>query len=231
MGRRESRPSRRENSHNSPSARKGSGLFTGLLIGLAIGIALAAALVWYLNMVQSPLKADAKHEDTLASDAAGEPANERQAEPAKAEIKPQLGQPEPTPPTPIAPTPKAKEIKPQPAPRTASSPPPRPKVNYTFYGILPGDKPARPVEPPPSKDTWWLQIAALSDQNKAEQIRAKLVLLNLRASTQKIESNGQPLYRIRVGPYKREDDAFGDLDTLTENNFYARLLKDTGNSP
>jgi DedD protein len=86
------------------------------------------------------------------------------------------------------------------------------------------------MAPPASKDIWWLQIAALSDAGKADQIRAKLVMLNLRASTQKIESKGQPLFRIRVGPYKSEDDAFGDLDILTENDFHARLLKDPVNT-
>lgn len=132
--------------------------------------------------------------------------------------------------TPDKASPAAKKPPPsgKPAPRIVPTvpPPPKPKVNYTFYGILPGDKPARPIEPAESKDTWWLQIAALSDAKRAEEIRAHLATLKLPAITQKIVSNGQPLYRIRVGPYKREDDAFGDLDVLTENDFNARLLKD-----
>lgn len=202
------------------NARKGGNLFAGLLIGLALGLAMAAGLAWYLNMSPGGIK----RVDAIVDPA---PLAEQKHTPAKAEPK--------APPTPperqakTAPTPARAEAKPQPAPKTESPPAPQPKVNYTFYGILPGDKPARPVEPPTSKDTWWLQIAALSDPRKADQIRARLVLLNLRASTQKIDSNGQPLYRIRVGPYQREDDAFGDLDILTENDFNARLLKDPVN--
>lgn len=202
------------------NARKGGNLFAGLLIGLALGLAMAAGVAWYLNMSPGSMK----HVDAIPDPV---PLAEQKHKPDKAEPKALSTLPERQAKT--APTPAKVEAKPQPAPKTESAPAPQPKVNYTFYGILPGDKPARPVEPPTSKDTWWLQIAALSDPKKADQIRARLVLLNLRASTQKIDSNGQPLYRIRVGPYKREDDALGDLDILTENDFNARLLKDPVN--
>lgn len=218
MARRDGRGPRRE--EGQKHARKGSNLFTGLLIGLAMGLAMAAGVVWYLNMSPSSMKPVDSIPDPV-------PLAEQQDKPAKA--KTQDIPPPPKKQAQAEPTPPKAAPKPQPSPRTQSAPAPQPKVNYTFYGILPGDKPARPMEPAASKDTWWLQIAALSDAKKADQIRARLVMLNLRASTQKIESNGQPLYRIRVGPYKREDDAFGDLDILTENDFNARLLKDPVN--
>ena len=219
MARREGRGTRREESQKQ--TRKGGGLFAGLLIGLTLGLAVAAGVVWYLNMNPSPMK----DELPLA------PLPTKAARPSEATGDEPHAPPLPPSPEPAVEKPPAAkaEVKPQPAPKKETAPPPRSKVNYTFYGILPGDKPARPMDPPACKDTWWLQIAALSDAKKADQIRAKLVMLNLRASTQKIESNGQPLYRIRVGPYKREDDAFGDLDVLTENDFHARLLKDPVN--
>lgn len=197
-------------------------MFTGLLIGLGIGMATAAALAWYFNMGSASLKpVEARPEPPKATPPA------RQAEAPRSEATQAAEVAEaPAPAT----QPPAPQARPKAAPPTQAAAAPKPRINYTFYGILPGDEPATPVEPAPSKETWWLQVAALSDRAKAEQIRAKLVMLNLRASTQKIDNKGQPLYRIRVGPYKREDDAFGDLDTLSENNFYARLLKDTGNS-
>lgn len=218
MARREGRGPRRDEGQKKP--RKSGNLFTGLMIGLAMGMAMAAGVAWYLNMSPSSTKSVDSIPDPV-------PLAEEKNKPAKPESKETPAPPESQ--AKADPRPPQVEAKPQPAPKTESAPAPRPKVNYTFYGILPGDKPARPVEPPTSKDTWWLQIAALSDPKKADQIRAKLVLLNLRASTQKIDNNGQPLYRIRVGPYKREDDAFGDLDILTENDFHARLLKDPVN--
>ncbi len=210
MARREGRNPRREEGRKT--GRAGSGLFTGVLIGVAMGMAMAAGVAWYLNMAVSPVTP--VEEKTAAQ--------QTTAEPPPPPLDPVKPSPEVRPPKPPTPKVVAKHT----TPKTETAPAPRPKVNYTFYGILPGDKPARPVESPTAKDTWWLQIAALSDAKKADQIRAKLVMLNLPASTQKIDNNGQPLYRIRVGPYKREDDAFGDLDVLTENDFNARLLKD-----
>lgn len=223
MARREAKGTRRDD--NPRNGRKGGGLFTGMMIGLAMGVVMAAVVAWYLNMTPSRMK-------TVDSIPAKPPLAQSEGDTRQAEEAPE---PPPTPSRQAKATPPAPktlpepEPRPRPAPKTETSPPPKSRVNYTFYGILPGDKPARPVEPPPSKDTWWLQIAALSDPKKADQIRAKLTLLSLPASTQKIESNGQPLYRIRVGPYKSEDDAFGDLDILTENDFHARLLKDPVN--
>lgn len=219
MARREGRGTRRDDGQKN--ARKGGSLFTGLMIGLAMGMAIAAGVAWYLNMTPNAMKAVESIPDPVPKDKQKTSEDNTGAN-AKSRALDKQAMVEP-------PAPK-REAKPEPAPKTESAPAPRPKVNYTFYGILPGDKPARPMESPTSKDTWWLQIAALSDPKKADQIRAKLVLLNLRASTQKIDSNGQPLYRIRVGPYKREDDAFGDLDILTENDFNARLLKDPVNT-
>lgn len=210
MGRREGKAPRRDDAPKG--GRNKGGLFAGLVIGLTLGVALAAGLAWYLNMTPPATKAV----EPVPGQA---PAKHPVPPPPKAAPPAQKPVPAPQPePPPVA----------KPAPRTDSTaaPPPKPKVNYTFYGILPGDKPARPMEPTASKDVWWLQIAALSDAQKAEQIRAKLVTLNLRASIQRIDNNGQPLFRIRVGPYKREDDAFGDLDILTENDFNARLIKD-----
>ena len=102
---------------------------------------------------------------------------------------------------------------------------------YTFYDILPGDKQDPALKPTVPQDSWWLQIAALSDATKAEQIRLRLKSLKLRASVQKIISNGQPLYRIRVGPYAQETDSFGDLDVLTDNELNARLIKDPLSQP
>jgi len=198
-----------------------------MMAGLAIGVALSAGVAWYINFktpASHPIERAPKtstpkpdtepvSEETLTTSAS----SSAQTSPRGTEAGMDVAPP--------SPHNKARLLKPAVTSHPAAQTPP-PAVNYTFYGILPGDKPARPIEPPPSKDTWWLQIAALSDPQKADQIKAKLILLNLRASTQKIDVNGQPLYRIRVGPYKREDDAFGDLDILTENEFNARLFKD-----
>jgi len=213
MARRESRAAR----HEAAPARKGrSGLFTGLLVGLVIGLVVAAALAWYFSFGTQGLKPAAESApDVGAPPPAATPAKPPEPPPAKAESEGETKVAE-----------KAAQRKPPGTPAPPAGSAPKPRIDYTFYGILPGDKPAKPVEPPKPTETWWLQIAALKNPADADKLKARLALLGLPVSTQKIDSAGQTLYRVRVGPYKREDDAFGDLDVLAENNFEPRLFKE-----
>ena len=104
------------------------------------------------------------------------------------------------------------------------------KMDYTFYGILPGEKPARPVEPVAQPDvTWWLQVAAMKVPAEADRLKARLALLGLQVVTQKVRIEDQTLYRVRIGPYKRQDDAVADVDTLAQNKFDHRLIKEPAN--
>lgn len=115
-------------------------------------------------------------------------------------------------------------------PSAQALPSAQPKMNYTFYGILPGEKPAKPVEPPPPSDNiWWLQVAALKIPAEADRLKARLALLGLPVVTQKFDLDKQTLYRVRIGPYKRQDDALTDIDTLAANQFEHRLIKEPAN--
>jgi cell division protein FtsN len=205
-------------------------MFAGLLIGLVVGLVLAAGLAWYFNFGSGGFK---------AADSAPGPVAKPASTPVKpGPMRPEAGQnkaPEAPPPVPEADTPAPAMAKPDSARSepdkataepTRGSPAAKPRVDYTFYGILPGDKPAKPVDPPKSNETWWLQVAALKNPADADKLKARLSLLGLQVSTQRVESGGQALFRIRVGPYKREDDALGDLDTLAQNNFEPRLFKE-----
>lgn len=222
MTRKDTRAPRRD-SDTPARQKKGGGLFAGLIVGLVIGLVLSAGLAWYFNLgsgnfkpVDSPLPAG---KTTGASE---KPAKTRPSEAVKAEPpQPVPAAPETPPIVPAESTQKKSPPADTPAPATV-----KPRVDYTFYGILPGDKPAKPIEPPKSRETWWLQVAALKNPGDADKLKARLALLGLQVSTQKVESADQPLYRVRVGPYKREDDALGDLDTLAQNNFEPRLLKE-----
>lgn len=201
---------RRDEPKSQP--RKGSGLLTGLFIGLVIGLIAAAGIAWYFNNHTPSFK-------TL---------DEPKVAPKNPDHNTDIDGP---PPQKLKP-----EEKPEPEPIHAptTQPPsntPKPRVDYTFYGILPGDKPAKQTLPtlhqPESKDIWWLQVAAIKSPADADRLKAKLTLLGLHVAMQKIDNNGTTLYRIRTGPYKREDDALGDLDTLAANDFEPRLLKET----
>jgi cell division protein FtsN len=202
---------------------KGSSLMTGLFIGLVIGLVVAAGLAWYFNNRAPAFKTD----------------DEVPPPQSKADKRAKI---DPAPPAVTSPAEASAPVKPEPEAKPATSSPPaptadaapsaaKPRVDYTFYGILPGDKPAKPIPPPISKDIWWLQVAALKNPADADKLKARLTLLGLQVAMQKVDSSGGPLYRIRVGPYKREDDALGDLDTLAANNFEPRLFKEPNTPP
>jgi cell division protein FtsN len=226
MARREPRPNNRDEPRRT--GKKSGGLFLGLLLGLVVGLVAAAGLAWYFNLNTGefkpvaqvpefvpPVQPDARVELTgkppvtpTPSEPAALPAPKKPAEMKPTEVKPTK---------PAAPI---HERKPAPA----SEPPSR--VPLTFYGILPGEKPAKPVEPPKPKEVWWLQVAALKNAADADRLKARLSLLGLEVFVQEVESAGQTLYRVRVGPYKRDEDAFADLDTLAANNYEPRLFKE-----
>ncbi len=211
------------------SSGKGGGLLTGLFIGLVIGLIVAAGLVWYFNN-RTPAFESVESASSEQDKADEKPARETAAKtpepPAEASVP---EKPESNPAT----NPGTSQDRTQTgdaapgiaAPDTAPNSA-KPRVDYTFYGILPGDKPAKPVPPPISKDVWWLQVAALKNPADADKLKARLSLLGLQVAMQKVDSGGVALYRIRTGPYQREDDALGDLDTLAANNFEPRLFKE-----
>ncbi|PIV88742.1 MAG: hypothetical protein COW48_04375 [Hydrogenophilales bacterium CG17_big_fil_post_rev_8_21_14_2_50_63_12] len=224
MARREAKPAHRE--EPGRGGRKPGGLFLGLLLGLIIGLVAAAGLAWYFNLRTGEFKPVAQGREPplpVPPDPRVEPArkptmapaaSEPEAAAATATAKPREA-------TPREATAPIQERKPTPA----REPPPS-RVPLTFYGILPGEKPAKAVEPPKSKELWWLQVAALKNASDADKLKARLALLGLEVSTQKVENAEQTLYRVRVGPYKRDEDAFADLDTLSAHNYEPRLFKE-----
>lgn len=110
------------------------------------------------------------------------------------------------------------------APEKAVAPPPDPS-NYTFYDILPGNQAPKPLPPAKDQELWWLQVAALKNARDADALRARLTLLNLSAAVQATPGD-PPLHRVRVGPFRSQSAAESARETLTVNNFEARLLKE-----
>jgi cell division protein FtsN len=219
---------RRNPTTSGSGGKKGGSLVTGLFIGLVAGLVAAAGIAWYLSSKTPEFKSaetDLPRGDKSDTPAASKP--ERNSKPATAASRPpekSESSETTSKPKPALPEKSAKTVSEPTVPESTS--PIKPRVDYTFYGILPGDQPAKPMPLPVSKDIWWLQVAALKNPTDADKLKARLVLLGLEVATQKVDSGSGPLYRVRVGPYKREDDAFGDLDTLAENNFEPRLFKE-----
>ena len=226
------RNGRRAALEQAPRGR-GGGLFVGILIGLVTGLSVAAGIAWYLTGSPTPFKRVEQAPPTpivapeVTPPPAAQPSAAKAATPATAET------PVITPPP--APAPQAKTAAappPKPASATAvrESPPPA-KQDFTFFDILPGEQSGKAPKPKLSREVWWLQVAALREAKDADRLKARLALLGLPVQTQKVASGEATLHRVRVGPFKTEDEALGALDILAENDYEPRLLKERLESP
>ena len=112
----------------------------------------------------------------------------------------------------------------EPAQAPESKPPQNPE--YSFYDILPGKSAPKPATPSKPKMQYWLQVAALKSAEEADRLKAKLTLLNLNISIQQVQNDGVTLHRVRVGPFKSEDEGLNALDTLAVNDFEPRWVKE-----
>jgi cell division protein FtsN len=87
---------------------------------------------------------------------------------------------------------KAPEVAPRPVPAPAPLPAPAPAPTETAA--------ADPFQ-------YFVQVGAFRNAEEAEQQRAKLLLMGLQAKVSEREQAGRVVYRVRLGPFDRRDDA------------------------
>ena len=110
------------------------------------------------------------------------------------------------------------EIEPEPAEAVVTArpePEPVPAVNVESVesaAPVPAPAPEKaaptraepPVKPKIDKDgvpiAWILQVASVSSQEKADELRERLLEMNQKAYIKKVKRNGKTLYRVYVGP-------------------------------
>ena len=91
---------------------------------------------------------------------------------------------------------KAPEAAPRPAPAAAPAPAPVP---------APAPAPAETAAADPFQ--YFVQVGAFRNAEEAEQQRARLLLMGLQAKVSEREQAGRVVYRVRLGPFDRRDDA------------------------
>lgn len=174
-------------------------LFAGLALGLLV------AFLYYLQ--QSP---DATKEPAPKQDSARQP----------------LGVPTPG-------RQEARDVK-----KTAPAPvPPPPKPRFDFYTILPGmevvvpeqeitGRPREGVRQVEAPGTYLLQTGSFRTLQQADQLKARLALLGLKADIQTVTiDNRETWHRVRVGPFKDLEALNTARARLKENDLDAILLR------
>ena len=178
-------------------------LLIGLMLGLVIGVAIAAAVAIYLARVPSPFTQKTETPKVTAPSAV-ERAEKDAAKPDE-------------------------------------------KKPYTFYEILEDNKTPKPDKssttnkPAPAaeanpvvddKTVFYLQAGAYQSENDADNQKAKIALLGFEA---RVKSAALPdkgtLYRVRLGPFKSQDEAGETKKALQENGITASLIKIVKSTP
>lgn len=205
------------------SATRRGGAWFGLVLGMVLGVAAAVAVALFVTKVPMPFKDKASRSTpaTLLPDVANAPdpnialygkdgpagtrssalggsASNPPGEAPNADGKPEnplsdaigqiiagLDKPPASPPPATPAQPAAKVPAPLPPPAAAKPA---------------GEKPA-----PGTQTTYYLQTGAFRSKDEAQAMLARVVLLGLPVRVETAESNGAPINRVRVGPFKGID--------------------------
>lgn len=73
--------------------------------------------------------------------------------------------------------------------------------------------------------SYFIQAGAFRTPEDAEQQRARLLLLGMQAKVTEREQAGRTVYRVRVGPFDRKDDADKVKTRLDDNSIETALVR------
>ena len=185
-------------------------LLIGLMLGLVIGIAIAAGVAIYIARIPSPYTQNTPGETQKAKSPAAPNSNTASEPLAKEGVKPDEKKP------------------------------------YTFYDILEGNKTPNVENPtvaaPPDRDeaaaprddkiVFYVQAGAYQTESDADNQKATIALLGFeaRVKTATLPDKGT-VYRVRLGPFKSQDEATQAKTVLQDNGIKASLIKIVRNTP
>ena len=203
------------------------GTFLGLIIGALIGLGGALAVAVYITKVPVPFmnKSQPRNADGDAAEAKkNKDWNPNAPLAGKSTVKPPL-------------IPAAPELGAMPAlpaavvagPKGAASAAAKGSKEPASLDPL-GDLVKARTEPPATPSgvdpfTYFIQAGAFRTPEDAEQQRARLMLLGVQARVSEREQSGRTVYRVRIGPFERKDDADKAKSRLDGNSIETALVR------
>ncbi len=207
------------------------GTMLGLVIGALVGLGAALAVAVYVTKVPVPFlnKAPTRAADTDAAEAAKNkgwnpntplagkvPAPVAAPAPAASAVaatEPVLAKPKASA-DPLGDLAKAKaaakpDVKAEAKPEV--KPAPRPETAANEQGIDPFN--------------YFVQAGAFRTPEDAEQQRARLLLMGFQAKVTEREQAGRTVYRVRLGPFDKKDDADRTKEKLDGNSVETALVR------
>ncbi len=215
------------------------GTMLGLVIGALVGLGAALAVAVYVTKVPVPFlnKAPTRAADTDAAEAAKNKGWNPNT-PLAGKVPAQVA-------APVAPPAQAASAA---VPAVAAAEPvlAKPKVSADPLGDLAKAKAAAKPEvkaeakpeakPAPRLDTaaneqgidpfnYFVQAGAFRTPEDAEQQRARLLLMGFQAKVTEREQAGRTVYRVRLGPFDKKDDADRTKEKLDSNSVETALVR------
>lgn len=181
----------------SPRRQRGS-FVIGLIVGLLVGLALALGVALYIAKVPVPFM-NKVPQRTAEQDAAEVEKNKNWDPNSALHGKPVA-----------RPGASASGVVPLPQAVPPTLPPPVSTTKPDPAAILAGKTPAEStVSTKPGTDalSYFVQAGAFGRVEDAEAQRAKLAMSGLAAKVTEREQSGRTVYRVRLGPYDRREEA------------------------
>jgi cell division protein FtsN len=193
------------------------GFALGLIVGLLLGLALALGVALYVTKVPVPFL-NKVPQRSGEQDAAEIERNKRWDPNAPLAHKPPV-KAAPALDTPAAPTPAS-------APATARVP----AAAVAKPAVAPAAPPASAAVAKSTKAgadpfTYFVQVGAYTRPEDAEQQRARVGLIGMSAKVSEREQSGRTVYRVRLGPFERKDEADAAQQKLATNGVEAALVR------
>jgi cell division protein FtsN len=199
----------------------------GLIVGLLVGLALALGVALYVTKVPVPFL-NKVPQRTAEQDAAEAQRNKNWDPNAPLAGKP-AARPLPAASAPGA-LPPGIAVVPAPAKPPAAAVASAPASRRDPAAILAGEPvpaPAAAKSTKPGADpfTYFVQVGAFGRPDEAEQQRARVSLMGMPAKVSEREQSGRTVYRVRVGPYDRKQDADAAQERLAGSGVEAALVR------
>ncbi|MEO8389947.1 SPOR domain-containing protein [Polaromonas sp.] len=204
------------------------GTLLGLIIGALIGLGAALAVAVYITKVPVPFmnKSQARNPDSDAAEAKKNKdwnpnaplAGKNQPKPPPAATVEVPGAPVPDPSAGAAPRAAASA----PAKAVAAKPAPAADPLGDLAKAKVGGLSSGPGVDPFS---YFIQAGAFRTPEDAEQQRAKLLLLGMQAKVSEREQAGRTVYRVRLGPFDKKEDADKAKERLDNNSIETALVR------
>jgi cell division protein FtsN len=197
----------------SISKQQRGGTLLGLIIGALIGLGAALAVAVYVTKVPVPFMN--KNQPRSAETDAAEAKKNKDWDPnvplaGKNAVKPAPAASAPT--NPQTPTDPLGDLAKAKSEGKADA---KPDVKPDVASSTPGADPF----------SYFIQAGAFRTPEDAEQQRAKLSLLGFQAKVTEREQSGRTVYRVRLGPFDKKDEADKVKEKLDGNSIETALVR------